>query len=97
MKAVLFIIFMTAALGLSLWFPVLLPVAIGGLSLYIGLAACRHEVNRCNSSVVDMVASSLVGFVVLIFMIYSAFQFPAEYSGELFCRDILPFLSISFR
>lgn len=96
-ESVIFVVFMTAALGLSLWIPIMLPLAIGGFSLLVGLLMCRYEVRQCKGSVLYMIVSMLLNFVVFALIIHSAFQFPAELSGELFYRDILPFMKVSFQ
>ena len=97
MEAIIFIIFMTATLGLSLWISFLLPIAVGGFSLYMGLLLCRYEIRRNDGSIAYMVISMVLDFVILLGFIHSALEFPAEYSGELFYRNIIPFLDITFR
>jgi len=96
-ETIVFVVFMTAALGLSLWIPILLPIAIGGFSLLVGLLVCRYEARRINGSILHMIASTLLNFVLFAFIIRSALQFPTNFSDELFYRDILPFLKVSFQ
>ena len=96
MEAIIFIVVLTAVLGLSWWLPVLLPIAIGGFSLYMGLLECRFECRKNNHSTLYMVTSMIIASVILFIVVRSAFVFPTEYSGELFCREILPFLDVTF-
>lgn len=91
-----FIAFMAASLGLSLWFPVVLPVAVGGFSLYMGLLVCRSVKNKSDGSVAYFLTSVALAFSFLLLSVRFAMDFSLEYSGELFCRDILPFLNVSF-
>lgn len=86
MEAIIFIIFMTATLGLSLWISFLLPIAVGGFSLYMGLLLCRYEIRRNDGSIAYMVISIVLDFVILLGFIHSALEFPAEYSGERRCK-----------